>query len=232
MKTMRRRILALLILGLPVLGSTAEALPRILMLGDSTYNQPSRSIASALKGRAQVVYPPIQPGAVHNSTQALLLLDTWLGDGKWDLIHVNFGLADLVHRAPNMKSFRAFPRPAGGIRATSPAQYEKNLRALMPRLKATGASVIWSSTTPIQTDANGLFETGSEIAYNTIAERIMNEFGIPVYDMHAHVLSLTDPKRPLHPYTNFNKTPIHYPLLTRIEKILQHPPAPVSAPKK
>ncbi len=58
-------------------------------------------------------------------------LDVWLGDGKWDVIHFNFGIHD---------------------RAAKPADYEQRLETIVTRLKATGAKLIWASTTPIPPD--------------------------------------------------------------------------------
>ena len=51
------------------------------------------------------------------------------------MIHFNWGLHDLKIMAD-------------GKRQVEPEDYEKNLRALVAKMKATGAKLIWATTTP------------------------------------------------------------------------------------
>lgn len=200
-----------------VLGSAqaADRLPRVLILGDSVYAQPAVGARSLLQGRVEVVHAPMKPGEVRNTTTVLEGLDALLGEDEWDLIHFNFGLGDLVHRAPGMKSFRVFPIAAGGVRATSPEQYKKNLQVLVKRLKVTGAKLVWASTTPILGRTNDLFVEGSEIEYNTIAARVMADHGVSINDMHGYVLSVIDTTKPPAPFT-FQKMPLYPPIVLSI----------------
>jgi len=55
---------------------------------------------------------------------------------------------------------------------------------LVGRLKATGATLIWASTTPVPTDEPGRFE-GDAKKYNAIAKKIMDASGIAIDDLHA-----------------------------------------------
>jgi acyl-CoA thioesterase-1 len=209
-------------------GFAAEGrLPRVLVLGDSIYSHPSQQVARLLAGRAEVVFSGTKSWQVFNTTTARTHLDEVLGDGKWDVIHFNFGLADLVHRAPGMQSFRAMPKQAGGIRATSPEDYERNLIAIVTRLKATGAKLIWASTTPIRIDANGLYDIGSEVEYNAIAAKIMATRGIPTNDMHTAVGTLLDgsKERQDNP-TYFGRISISPPLVEVICRELGFAPVP------
>ena len=204
----------------------AAALPRVLIIGDSVYQQPAAETAKELKDQVEVVRAALEPGEICNTTTALEKIDQWLGEEKWDLIHFNFGLGDLVHRAPGMKAFRTFPKPAGGIRATQPQQYEKNLIELVARLKATGASLVWASTTPIRHSATNVFEVGSEIEYNTIAAKVMTAHNVEINDMHAYVLTLIDMKKPApHGFDPFffDKKTIHEPIVTKIRSHLGIP---------
>ena len=218
------KFVRLLLTGLLVSTAAAEErLPRVLILGDSIYQPPASETAKALKGKADIVYAAMQPGEVRNTTVALKDLDRLLGEGKWDLIHFNFGLGDLVYRAPGMKSFRTFPKHAGGIRATSAKQYEKNLHELVKRLKATGAKLVWASTTPIRHSATGVFEKGSEIEYNAVAAKVMAEHRVPINDMYAHVLKLIDMNKPAghgaDPFF-FDRKPIHQPIVDHVMREL------------
>ena len=95
-------LLIALLVSTPAIGE--ENLPRVIILGDIVYQQPTGEVAKMLKEKVEVVYPRLQPGEVRNTTTALVNFDRLLGEEKWDLIHFNFGLGDLVYRAPAMKS--------------------------------------------------------------------------------------------------------------------------------
>lgn len=222
------RLLILLIVA-GVSGPTADAqeLPRVLILGDSVYRQPATEIARTLKDRCEVVLAEVPPGQVFNSGWALENIDTLLGDGDWDLIHVNAGLGDLVCRAPAMKSFRILPHRAGGIRATSPQQYRENITQLISHLKATEARLVWATTTPIRSSATGVFEPGAEVEYNMIAADVMKQHGIPVNDMYRSVHDLIDMDRPAahgqDPFS-FDRKSIHEPIIGIIIRTLSLKP--------
>lgn len=199
--------------------------PGVLIIGDSVYNQATRSVASELKGKAKVSYTSWPKETVPNSTTAVQRLDHLLGrfdrNGNpvpkdkwpvWDLIHVNVGLGDVVHCMPDIKSFRILPIHAGGVMATSAEQYEQNLDQLISRLKATGAKIVWASTTPIRHSRSNAFKLGSEIEYNKIADKVMAKHGVPTNDMYAYAKSIMDMDKPAShgadPF-NFDKKPIH-----------------------
>lgn len=191
-------------------------LPRVLIIGDSVYQQPAGEAAKSLQGKVAVVYPVMQPGEVRNTATVLANLDVLLGDQKWDLIHVNLGLGDLVYRAPGMKAFRVMPIESGGIRATDPVQYERNLRELVKQLRATGAQLVWATTTPIRHSASHLFEMGSEVQYNAIAVRVMADENVVVNDMYSHVKNLIDMDRPASHGADpfyFDRKPLHPPVV-------------------
>lgn len=186
--------------------------PRVLILGDSIYQPIGRSLTSELKDKVEVVTPAIQPGEIRNSSTALDNIDQWVGTEKWDLIHFNFGLGDLIYRAPGMKSFRVMAKDAGGIRATKPQDYENNLRELVRRLKSTNATLVWANTTPIRHSASNVFVKGSEIEYNAIAEKVMIEEKVAVNDMFEYAKSLMDMNKPApHGFDPFyfDKKPLH-----------------------
>lgn len=197
----------------------ADELPRVLVLGDSIYQQPARDAANELKGRVEVVFANMQPGEVRNTETILENLEVLLGKGPWDLIHFNCGLGDLVHRAPNMKAFRVMAREVGGVRATCPEQYEKNLHELVTRLQGTGARLVWATTTPIRHSTSNVFEMGSEVKYNAIAARVMAAHKVPINDMHTYVRDLIDMKRPASHGADpfyFDRKPLHPPILRSI----------------
>ncbi|MEI7730350.1 MAG: SGNH/GDSL hydrolase family protein [Verrucomicrobiota bacterium] len=158
-------------------------LPCVLLIGDSIsmgYTPPTRAL---LKDKANVHRPP---NNCSSTGYGLTMLNAWLGTNTWDVIHFNFGLHDAK-------------LPPEGVRHSPPEVYEKNLRELVKRLKATGAKLIWATTTPVPNSGilapNRRF--GSVDQYNTIAKKVMDENDVAIDDLNAaiapHVGKLQNP---------------------------------------
>jgi len=230
--------------------SAQDDLPRVLIIGDAVANMYSSQVAKDLKGKARVeaAWRPTQ--LVLNSSSVLEHLDQLLGRvdrnvkpvpqekwPNWDLIHINVGLGDLVHCVPNVKSMRLLPISAGGVIATQPEQYEKNLDRLIQQIKAKnpGAKIVWANTTPIRASRSNVFKLGTEIEYNRIAERVMKKHGVPINDMYSYARSVMNMDKPAgfgaDPF-NFDKKPIHMPVVRVIEQMFRLPPLPETAEEK
>jgi len=138
-------------------------LPRVLLIGDSVSRGYTMDVRADLKDKANVHRAPENCGPTANG---LRKLDVWLGDGKWDIIHFNFGIHD---------------------RATPLADYEKRLEEIIVRLKATGAKVIWASTTPIPLDAAKKQTPESIVERNAIAEKLAKKHGLAVDDLFTFI---------------------------------------------
>src|SRR5207245_1524244 len=108
-------------------------LPRVLLIGDSISIGYTVTVRKELAGKANVYRIP-ENGA--DTVNGLKKIDVWLGDSHWDAIHFNWGLHDLKVTAD-------------GARQVPIETYEKNLAALVTRLKKTGARLIWATTTPV-----------------------------------------------------------------------------------
>src|SRR6267143_732403 len=69
-------------------------------------------------------------------------------------------------------------------------QSQKNLEELGRRLKLTGATLVWATTTPVPSaDVAILYRKSSDaIAYNAVAQKIMEENGIAIDDLYAFAL--------------------------------------------
>ena len=117
----------------------------MLLIGDSIGGGYQQGVKKRLVGKAVVVK---QEGNAQHTGTGLEKLDKWLGEGKWDVIHFNWGLWDEAYRHPESKNFGHLDK-VGGRLTTSLPDYEKNLRALVARLKKTGATLVWASTTPV-----------------------------------------------------------------------------------
>ena len=57
----------------------------------------------------------------------------------------------------------------------------------MARLKQTGATLIWCSTTPVPEGAAGRV-VGDSVKYNEIAKKVMEENGVAIDDLYAFSL--------------------------------------------
>jgi len=141
-------------------------LPRVLLIGDSISIGYTIPVREALAGKANVHRPKDNCGP---TIRGLEKLDEWLGQGRWDVIHFNFGLHDLRY----IKDAHQVPVE----------QYEKNLRQTVARLKKTGAVLVWCSTTPVPEGCAPMRKAGEEVAYNVAAKKIMDENHIAIDDL-------------------------------------------------
>jgi hypothetical protein len=168
----------------PVLAEIEDisGLPRVLLIGDSISMGYTLPVRSALKGKANVHRPKVNCGP---TTTGLKSIDTWLGDSKWDVIHFNWGLHDLKYMGPGGENL-GDPSNPECRQQVPPEEYDKNLRQLVERLKKTEAKLIWRNTTPVPEGSAGrVFDDSAK--YNAIAEKIMQENGIPIHDLYAIV---------------------------------------------
>jgi hypothetical protein len=149
-------------------------LPRVLLIGDSISVYYTLAAHRLLRTEANVHRIPVNGG---NTEFGLQNIDAWLGDGRWDVIHFNWGLHDLRVKED-------------GKLAVPLDRYKSNLRQLVDRLKRTGAALIWATTTPVPAH----IKEGPErhnvdvIAYNQAALEIMEQQHIPIDDLYAFAL--------------------------------------------
>jgi len=146
-------------------------LPRVLLIGDSISIGYTVPVQKALAGKANVHRAPANCGP---TIRGLDQLDKWLGDGRWDVIHFNFGIHDVVCRD-------------GKSQQVPIAQYEKNLGEIVKRFKKTGAKLIWCSTTPIA-EGTARLSNDDVTAYNAVAKKIMDANGVAVDDLYAFAM--------------------------------------------
>ena len=230
--TLRNILVVLLVLACEPLFAQQDKpqLPNVLIIGDSVYQQHARGVLTELKNQATVQFANWPKFVLPNSASAVEDIDSLLGlkdvagndvpaekRPSWDLIHFNVGLGDLVYCVPNIKSHRILSFDSGGVIRTDAKQYEQNLETLVRllRQKASGAKIVWASTTPIRHSRENVFKKGTEIAYNQIAERVMRKHGVPINDMYNYVISFMDMDKPaghgVDPFF-FDRKPIHEPI--------------------
>jgi acyl-CoA thioesterase-1 len=155
-------------------------LPRVLLLGDSISIAYTLPVRAQLAGKANVHRPAENCG---DTARGVASLDKWLGDGKWDVIHFNFGLHDLKY----LDAAGQLAPPEKGKQVHTLAQYETNLRTIVARLKKTGAKLIVATTTPVPAGSQGRV-ADEAIKYNAVAVRVMQEAGVALNDLHAFVV--------------------------------------------
>lgn len=163
------------------------ALPDVLILGDSISIAYTRPVRKLLEGKANV-FRPMRPDGrgpdnCGDTGIGLAKIDTWLGDREWEVIHFNWGLWDLCYRHPESKAQGRRDKVNGAL-STTPEDYERNLEKLVSRLKATGAKLVWASTTVVPEGEVGRF-VGDEAKYNAVAKRVMDRHRIPITDLYA-----------------------------------------------
>ena len=150
----------------------AEGLPKVLLIGDSICSSYQKLVTKAFEGKAEVQ----RTGGGTHTRNALEKGGNALGDGKWAVIHFNWGLWDMRHELKDGKLTYAVPIE----------EYEANLRKLVAQMKATGAKLIWASTTPVLWDEPGRGRTNPDvIRYNEAAAKVMKENGIAIDDLYA-----------------------------------------------
>ncbi len=158
--------------------------PNVLLIGDSISIGYTVEVRKLLKGKADVFRIPTNGKYASHGLQNI---DKWLGQGKWDIIHFNWGLWDICYRNPKSKTQGHRDKVNGTLTAT-PEQYSESMQKIVSKLKKTNAKLIWCETTPVPAFEEGR-KLGDEIKYNLIAEEIMKQNGIAINKLHAHALN-------------------------------------------
>lgn len=164
-------------------------LPKVLIIGDSISIGYTPFVKDLLKFQADVYRPMLENGNPENcagTTKGIANIDRWIGDTKWDVIHFNFGLHDIKHVDPKTGENSSNPQDP---QQADLKQYKKNLKVIVKKLKATGAKLIFATTTPYPDTVSGpLREPGMPKKYNKVAIKIMNKNKIHINNLYAFML--------------------------------------------
>lgn len=146
-------------------------LPRVLLIGDSISIGYTLPVREKLKGKANVHRIPQNGGATEVGLEKM---KAWLGEGKWDVIHFNFGLHDAKYNSETTQR-------------ASREQYIENLRKLITQMKATGAKLVFATTTPVPMggvlSATRKFDSVEE--RNKLAVQLMQSSDVAIDDLYA-----------------------------------------------
>jgi hypothetical protein len=148
--------------------------PRALLIGDSIsvgYTVPVRTL---LAGKVNVHRASENCGPTSTGVEKI---EMWLGAGNWDVIHFNFGLHDLKIMD-------------NGQHQVSAEHYCANLGRMIARMEATGAKLIFATTTPVPAgNLNPLRYPKDVPAYNELALQVLRLHGdIAVNDLYKFAL--------------------------------------------
>ena len=169
--------------------STEEKIPKVLVIGDSISLGYTPVLQGMLYQQVDIVRPTTRGGGWINCQGTKLgatKIVEWLSKDDFDVIHFNFGLHDLKHVHPETGKNSEDP--------THPQQanieeYENNLRAIVAKLKATDAKLIFATTTPYPDTPGGPLRRSDQPAkYNEVAIQIMKENKVRVNVLYALVL--------------------------------------------
>ncbi len=150
-----------------------EALPRVLLVGDSITNGHRGQVSALLEGKARV---DVWLTPLHlNSDPLLGDLRTVLAEGPYDVVHVNIGLH-------------------GWVEGRIPTGHYKNLLCdylNAMRLAAPGTTPVWASSTPVTVQGKPT-ELNAEInpiivERNRMAAEVMQAYGIAINDLYGTV---------------------------------------------
>jgi lysophospholipase L1-like esterase len=170
-------------------GKTNDDLPNVLIIGDSISIGYTKFVQEMMKGKANVYRPLNAKGGFLNcqgTTSGIKKIDEWLSVKKWDIIHFNFGLHDLKH--VDAKTGKNSMKPEDPQQADVKA-YKKNLTEIVKKLEATGAKLIFATTTPFPDKPGGPLRRANQPAkYNKGALKIMKKNNIKINDLHAFTL--------------------------------------------
>ena len=140
---------------------SSTELPNIMLIGDSVSLGYTNYVKEALKGKVNFFRPLNAKGGYDNcagTTKGVQLIDKWLAlSDRWDVIHFNFGLHDLKHVDPvTGKNSKKEEDPQQADLKT----YEKNLKLIVKKLKATNAKLIFATTTSYPRQTRGSIKKG------------------------------------------------------------------------
>lgn len=160
--------------------SRREGLADVLLIGDSISQGYTQPVMRLLEGVCNVQRVPENCG---DTRRGLAVLDDWLGQTRWALIHFNWGLHDLCHRHPESTNYGHRDKVRGVV-SVPLDEYERNLAQLVDRLALRSQRLIWATTTLVPAGEVGRIE-GDEVRYNNAAAGVMKARGIAINDLYA-----------------------------------------------
>ncbi len=195
---MKKIFFAFSVIAILIFSASTPAKKNILVIGDSISIGYTKFVAEELGDIANIVH---NPGNGKDTGNGLKYIDEWLEMNKWDIIHFNWGLWDLCYRHDDSTTQGNRDKVNGTI-AVPIDEYAKNLESLVEKLKASGAELIFATTTCVPVNEAGRF-TDDVKKYNKVAEEIMKRHKITITPLYNHSLKI-------HPKYGNGDDDVHY----------------------
>jgi lysophospholipase L1-like esterase len=180
--------------------ATDSGKPTVLVLGDSISIGYTPSLRTQLADIATVVRPMAsekKPENCSGTLNGVAKVEDWIRRaGKPDVITFNFGLHDLKRETQGAKR-TASSDPADPPQS-DPETYRRNLTQIVSKLEATGAKLLFVTTTPVPPGKlNPHRDAGDPLLYNAIARQVVQPRGIEVIDLYGPAIENPDWQRPV-----------------------------------
>lgn len=153
------------------------AIPDVLLIGDSISMNYTIGVRRRLEGRANLYRAP---NNCRSTRQILEEIEGYIGEIEWDIIHFNAGIHDLTWISHDGKTSSV----GVGARQVSLEHYVRNMARIVERLKDTGATIIWATTTPVQ-EGTPWRANEDALQYNNAAAEIMAANDIATNDLYS-----------------------------------------------
>lgn len=153
---------------------------KVLIIGDSISIGYTPFVKHYFKGNTEVLH---NPGNAQHTGKGLANIEEWIGDGKWDIVQINWGFWDMCYRSSDSNIQGKRDKLNGEI-TFSIKEYETQLDAIVSVIKnSTDAKIIFVTSTYVPKDEPGRY-TEDPIKYNEIAKRVMKKHNITVNDIY------------------------------------------------
>ena len=153
----------------------ADEKPNVLIIGDSISMNYTPVVQKILVDTANVERVP---GNCRSSAHGAERVEQWVAGEKWDVIHFNFGLWDWYGWQQDTRA--------------TPESYRRNLEQIVGHLKATGARLVFATTTPpcpaAEHSSRVLVTPGRATEFRAVALKLMKANGIRINDLHQTML--------------------------------------------
>jgi isoamyl acetate esterase len=148
---------------------------KVALIGDSIRLNAQPFVREWLPPRFELLAPEEN---CESSRKVLDNIQRWVPMSGIDIVHLNCGLHDIRHDP-------GCDRPVSSVE-----EYEAHLGEIFTYLAATGATIVWATTTPIDEAAHNLNKVSRRYAahlieYNRLATMLACEFGFLSNDVYA-----------------------------------------------
>jgi len=160
-------------------------LPRVLLIGDSISIDYTPDTRDMLKGKANIHRPACN---CMYSSYVAANIKSWLGNGKWDVVHFNAGIWDchFVDENGNIMLEVADDYYNADKIRTSQVQYKENLNIIIDAILVAGAKPVFATTTTIPrwNDKQRAYLN----SLNEIAKELMSYKQVQIDDLYSYSL--------------------------------------------